>query len=80
VRNPLRSDGPPSVGRIYAGYMGLRLLLFGMALAICILLGMNGLLAVIVALLVSGVIAYPLAKRQRDEIAEALQQRRRSRS
>ena len=33
---------------------------------------MNGLLAVIVALLVSGVIAYPLAKRQRDEIARGL--------
>jgi hypothetical protein len=74
------SERPPSVGRIYAGYMFLRLLLFGIALAMLILVGMSGLLAVIVALLVSGVISYPLARRQRDEIAAAFQQRRRGRS
>ena len=76
MKNPLSSDGPQSLGRIYAGYLGLRFVLFAAALAVCILVGMNGLLAVIVALLVSGVIAYPLAKRQRDEIARAFQHRR----
>jgi hypothetical protein len=70
------SEQPPSIIRTYAGYLGLRLVLFAAALAVCILLGLNGLLAVVVALLASGVIAYPLAKRQRDEIARAFQQRR----
>jgi multisubunit Na+/H+ antiporter MnhG subunit len=70
------SERPRSVTRTYVGYLGIRLLLFAAVLAICIVLGMNGLLAVVVALLVSGVIAFPLARRQRDEIARAFQQRR----
>ena len=70
------SEPPPSITRTYASYLGIRLVLFAAALAICIVLGMNGLLAVMVALLVSGVVAYPLARRQRDEIARAFQQRR----
>lgn len=70
------SDKERSVTRTYANYLGLRLVLFALALAICILCGMNGLLAVLVALLVSGVVAYPLARRQRDEIVRAFQQRR----
>ena len=70
------SDRPPSITRTYASYLGIRLVLFAAALVICIVLGMNGLLAVLVALLVSGVVAYPLARRQRDEIARAFQHRR----
>ncbi len=70
------SKRPPSITRTYAGYLGIRLVLFAAALVICIVLGMNGILAVVVALLVSGVVAYPLARRQRDEIARAFQQRR----
>jgi multisubunit Na+/H+ antiporter MnhG subunit len=70
------SDRPRSVTRTYVSYLGLRLVLFAVALAICIVLGMNGLLAVLVALLVSGVVAYPLARRQRDEIVRAFQNRR----
>jgi multisubunit Na+/H+ antiporter MnhG subunit len=70
------SDRPSSITRTYASYLGIRLVLFAAALVICIVLGMNGLLAVLVALLVSGVVAYPLARRQRDEIARAFQQRR----
>ena len=38
--------------------------------------GLTGWLAAIVALLVSGVIALPLARRQRDEITQAFTQRR----
>ncbi len=70
------SNRPPSITRTYASYLGLRLVLFAAALAICIVLGMNGFVAVLVALLVSGVVAYPLARRQREEIARAFQQRR----
>jgi uncharacterized protein DUF4229 len=69
------SSREPSVAKIYAGYLGLRLLLFFIALAICILVGLGGLWAVIIALVVSGVVAYPLARRQRDEIANALNRR-----
>jgi multisubunit Na+/H+ antiporter MnhG subunit len=70
------SDRPPSITRTYASYLGIRLVLFAAALVICIVLGVNGFLAVLIALLVSGVVAYPLARRQRDEIARAFQQRR----
>ena len=70
------SDRPPSITRTYASYLGIRLVLFAAALVICIVLGMNGILAVLVALIVSGVVAYPLARRQRDDIARAFQQRR----
>jgi multisubunit Na+/H+ antiporter MnhG subunit len=73
------SEQPPSIGRTYAKYLGLRLLLFGVALAICIVAGLSGILAVIIALLVSGIVAYPLARRQRDDVARAFQQRRRRR-
>lgn len=70
------TDRPPSISRTYAIYLGLRLALFAAALAICIVLGLSGFLAVIVALLVSGLAAFPLARRQRDDIARAFQQRR----
>ena len=70
------SERSSSITRTYAGYLGLRLILFAAAFAACYLLGMDGILAAIVALLVSGVVAYPLARRQREEIARALQQRR----
>ena len=66
------SGREPSVTKIYAGYLGLRLLLFGIALVACILVGLGGLVAVIVALVVSGIVAYPLARRQRDDIVRAL--------
>jgi hypothetical protein len=65
-----------SVTRIYLGYLGVRLLLFAVALAVCILVGLSGLVAVIIALVVSGLVAYPLARRQRDDIVKALSQKR----
>ncbi|HEX4428742.1 MAG TPA: DUF4229 domain-containing protein [Frankiaceae bacterium] len=70
------SERPPSITRTYASYLGIRLVLFAAALVICIVLNLNTWLALIVALAVSGVVAYPLARRQRDEIARAFQQRR----
>jgi hypothetical protein len=68
------SEQKPSVTKIYLGYLGLRLLLFFIALTICILVGLSGLWAVIIALVVSGIVAYPLARRQRDDIVRALNQ------
>ena len=53
------------------------MLLFLGVLVICILLGLRGLVAVVVALLVSSVIAYPIARRQRDQIVDAMRNRRR---
>jgi hypothetical protein len=69
------SSREPGVAKIYAGYLGLRLLLFFIALTICILVGLGGLWAVILSLLVSGVVAYPLARRQREDIVRALNRR-----
>jgi hypothetical protein len=70
------SERPPSITRTYGAYLGLRLVLFAAALGICIVLGLSGIWAALIALLVSGVVAYPLAKRQRDDIARALSHRR----
>jgi hypothetical protein len=69
-------SAPRSITRTYASYLGLRLVLFAAVLGICILLGLTGWLAAIVALLVSGVIALPLARKQRDEITQAFHHRR----
>ena len=69
------SNREPSVIKIYAGYLGVRLLLFAVALAICIFAGLSGLVAVILALVVSGIVAFPLARRQRDDIVRALGRR-----
>ncbi len=70
------SERPASATRIYLGYLAFRLLLFAIALAICILVGLSGLWAVLIALVVSGLAAYPLARRQRDDIMRALRQKR----
>ena len=65
-----------SIGQTYAAYLSLRLLIFLGVLAVCVLLGLRGLVAVLVALLVSGVLSYPLARRQRDDIVHQFQNRR----
>ena len=66
-----------SLTSTYASYLGLRMLLFFGALGVCMVLGLRGLIAVLVALLVSGVISYPIARRQRDQIVDAMRNRRR---
>ncbi len=53
------SNREPSVMKIYAGYLGLRLLLFAVALVVCIIVGLSGIWAVIIALVVSGIVASP---------------------
>jgi uncharacterized protein YacL len=68
---------PKSVWRAYGLYLGLRMGLFALALVVCILLGLRGLIAVVLALLVSGVLAFPLARKQRDEVVRSFRERRR---
>jgi hypothetical protein len=69
------SQREPSVTKIYAGYLGLRLILFVIALAICIFSGLSGIWAVLLALVASGIASYPIARRQRDDIVRALNRR-----
>ena len=65
-----------SLAPTYIRYLSLRLLIFLVVLVICIALGLRGLVAVLGALLVSGILSYPLARRQRDDIAREIQNRR----
>ncbi len=76
MRGQPPGPGGPSITKTYASYLGLRLVLFAAVLGICILLGLTGWVAAIVALLVSGIIALPLARRQRSEITQAFTNRR----
>jgi hypothetical protein len=60
----------------YIRFLSLRMLIFLVVLVVCIAVGLKGLLGVMVALLVSGILSYPLARRQRDDIAREIQNRR----
>jgi hypothetical protein len=64
VKRPLLST--------YARYLSLRMCIFVVALLVVTLVGLRGLLGVIVALLISGVASYPLARRQRDAIVREM--------
>jgi hypothetical protein len=57
-------------------YLTLRMLVFLGVLVVCIALGLRGLVAVLVALLISGVLSYPLARRQRERIVQEIQNKR----
>jgi hypothetical protein len=65
-----------SVMSTYAAFLSLRMALFLGVLVVCIWLGLRGLVAVLVALLVSGIVSYPLARRQRDQIVNAMRERK----
>jgi hypothetical protein len=67
--------GQPSIGRIYAAYLGIRMAIFLAILALCIVAGLRGLVAVLVALVISGVLSYPLARRQRDALTRQFERR-----
>ena len=73
-----RGSAPRGVGLgpTYVRYLSLRMLIFLGVLAVCIVLGLKGLVAVLAALLISGVLSYPLARRQRDRIVREIQNRR----
>lgn len=65
----------PSVGLAVVKYTSVRLLLFVVALGICYSLGLRSLVLVLVALAVSGLLALPLARRQREALGGVIDQR-----
>lgn len=60
----------------YARYLSLRMCIFVVALLLTTLAGLRGFVAIIVALLVSGVVSYPLARRQRNAIVQEINRKR----
>ncbi|HSP36421.1 MAG TPA: DUF4229 domain-containing protein [Frankiaceae bacterium] len=79
MKLPGRRTGPPpgtGLAPIYVRYLSLRLLIFLGVLLICIALSLRGIAAVVVALLVSGVLSYPLARKQRESIVREIHNRR----
>ena len=58
-------------------YTAVRLAIFLACLGVLYVVGMRGILLFIVALLVSGLLSYPLARRQRDAMVRSYQQNRR---
>ncbi len=51
-------------------------MIFGAVLAVVLLLGMNGFLAFAAAFVLSGLVSYPVASRQRRAVLGALEERR----
>jgi hypothetical protein len=64
----------------FGRYTALRLLLFAACLGVLYLLGLSGLLLFVVALLISGLLTYPLARRQRDAMISSYGNNRRRRN
>jgi hypothetical protein len=70
--------GPVGISRRQTiGYAALRVGLFAVAFAVCLVAGLSDLPALLIALVVSGLASYPLARRQRDAINKAYQARSR---
>jgi len=60
-----------------AGYLALRIVLFLAVALLLRLVGLTGLGLVVLALLVSGILAFPLARRQRNEMVDRARDSRR---
>jgi hypothetical protein len=58
-------------------YTAVRLAIFLACLGVLYVVGMRGILLFIVALLVSGLLSYPLARRQRDAMVRSYQENQR---
>jgi hypothetical protein len=58
-------------------YTAVRLAIFLACLGVLSLVGMRGLWLFVVALLVSGLLSYPIARRQRDAMVRTFDQNRR---
>ena len=58
-------------------YTAVRLAIFLACLGVLYLVGMRGLLLFVVALVASGLLSYPLARRQRDAMVRSYQQNQR---
>ncbi|MCM3923314.1 DUF4229 domain-containing protein [Frankia sp. AiPs1] len=56
-------------------YFALRAVLFGVVLAVVLLLGAGGFLAFVLALVISGLMSYPLALRQRRAVVAVMENR-----
>lgn len=56
-------------------YFALRAVLFGVVLAVVLLLGAGGFLAFVLGLVVSGLMSYPLALRQRRAVVAVMENR-----
>lgn len=63
--------------RLALVYTALRIVLFVACLVVLYVLGLRSFVLVAVALLASGVIAYPVARKQRDRLTAAYEERRR---
>ena len=75
------AGGGPSVSRALAAYTGLRAVLFVLAYAVLLIVGVRGLVAIAAALLLSALASPFLLRRQREAVATALaarQERRRA--
>ncbi len=77
---PQEPSGPSSSGpgllAINARYFALRAVIFAAVLAVVLTLGVNWLLGFAVAAVLSGLVSYPLAIRQRRAVLDALAERR----
>ena len=62
----------PSPGRAFAVYTGLRLALLGLSYVVLRAIGLDGLLALGGAVLLSALLSLVLLRRQRDALTEAL--------
>jgi hypothetical protein len=69
--SPAPDDGTPSPARAFLVYSGLRLALLLASLAVLTLLGLEGLLAVGAAVLLSALLSLVLLRRQRDTFTAA---------
>jgi hypothetical protein len=58
-------------------YTAVRFAIFLACLGVLYVVGMRGILLLIVALLVSGLLSYPLARRQRDAMVRSYQENQR---
>nr|WP_238429245.1 hypothetical protein [Frankia nepalensis] len=67
---------PPGLLAINLRYFALRAVLFGAVLTAVLLLGMNGVLAFFLAVVVSGLMSFPLALRQRQAAQRAFEIRK----
>jgi len=67
---------PPGLLAINLRYFALRAVLFGAVLTAVLVLGVNGWLAFFAALVVSGIMSFPLALRQRRAAQRAFELRR----
>ncbi|WP_416211330.1 hypothetical protein [Frankia sp. Cas3] len=75
----LPPPAPPSGSgllAINARYFALRAVIFGAVLAVVLLVGVNGFLAFAAAFVLSGLVSYPVALRQRRAVLGALEERR----